>query len=100
MSLMRVVGIGGLVLASVIHLQPAIPAPATRFLLDGTGRTYARGWGSLGGLAVSPDGSRVAYIATEDPGGIGPGRQNHDIWIKPVDGGAATRLPIDDKPVG
>jgi Tol biopolymer transport system component len=97
---MRLGGIGGLFLATIIGFQSAIPAPATRFLLDGTGRANTRGWGSLGGLAISPEGSRVAYIATDDPGGIGPGRQNHDIWIKPVDGGPATRLRIDDQPIG
>ena len=76
MAPMRLGGIGGLCLATVIGFQPAIPASATRFFSTAPVVRTPADRGSLGGLAISPEGSRVAYIAADDPGGIVPGRQN------------------------
>jgi len=54
------------------------------------------GWGALGGLAIAPDGQRIAYISTDGEGSVSPGNRTSPqyIWLKPVSGGAATRLPI------
>src|SRR5260221_6575529 len=99
MPVVSIVSFYGFILAAGIGFQPASPPPAALLVLDGTGAN-PRGWGTLGGVAVAPDGREVAYISTDDPGGLIPGRANHDIWIKPVSGAAARRVVIDDKPPG
>src|SRR5258708_17303333 len=90
MTVVRSAAFYGFILAAGIGFQPASPPPAALLVLDGTGAN-PRGWGTLGGVAISPDGREVAYISTDDPGGLIPGRANHDIWIKPVSGAAAPR---------
>ena len=71
---------------ALFHLrQPHVLAPALHFDIDPPphGR-FTLGAGS-GGLAISPDGATVAYVATADGNG--------GLWVRPLDGTSARLLP-------
>ena len=51
----------------------------------------------MGGIAISPDGRTIAYV-----GGHVDGPSPHDLYLQPIDGGAARNLTAValDRPVG
>ena len=86
-----------------IHLLPKArvqpPASAITYSLEGT---VAGGRAALGGIAISPDGQQLAYIASDGRNAVLPRNQAPPryIWLKPVGGGTARVLPITDLPSG
>jgi len=66
-------------------------------LADGRFVDIATPRGPIGGLAVSPDGTAVTY-----QGARVDGPDAHDLWLQPLDGGAAKNLTAAsiDRPVG
>jgi dipeptidyl aminopeptidase/acylaminoacyl peptidase len=45
-----------------------------------------------GGLALSPDGTQLAFVSNRDGNDVESWTTNQDVWIVPVSGGTARRL--------
>src|SRR5262249_44169820 len=64
--------------------SPQPPAPVMRFELSPPGL--------IGGIFVSPDGQRLAYVAQS--------QGNRAIWVRPIGSDAAQKLSGTDNPIG
>jgi len=71
-----------------VFLRPAsVSGPRTRFALEAPGKMSIRVAGQEGGsVAVSPDGQRVAFVATDEAG-------KQQIYIRALDQLAAVPVP-------
>ncbi len=74
----------------VVRPAPDLPVYRTSVLLpEGLSFPVAGAIGGVGRLAISPDGRRLAFVATDANG-------NQMLWVRPLDAIAATPVPGTD----